>query len=194
MLNKNAEGKKKKRFHAATKILLGAIKQQLNVERRKYGLVLRLRERVIEKEGNGLRACSSSSCCCETGSTLEAKYPKTKARAATFSARPASPQARTGRGYSLRTLHSTERTARSRGRRRYAPQTPALLRSEWTTLPDKSRLKGRSGFRGMFGGSFSFSFPSVRTRRLRLCSQITETLSCRSSGIKNYSSLNCLMD
>lgn len=151
------------RFHAATKILLGAIKQQLNVERRKYGLVLRLRERVIEKEGNGLRACSSSSSCCrETGSTLEAKYPKTKARAATFSARPASPQARTGRGCSLRTLHSTERTARSRGRRRYTPQTPALLRSEWSTLPDRSRLKGRSGFRGMFTGSSSFSFPSEK--------------------------------
>ena len=39
-------------------------------------LSLWLREKVIEKEGNGVRACSSSSC--GTGSTLEAKDPEGK--------------------------------------------------------------------------------------------------------------------
>lgn len=75
MLNKKCEREKKRYVVSCGNkhFLLGAIKQQFNVWRRKYGLFLWLREEVIEKEGYGLRACSS---CCETVSTLEGKSPK----------------------------------------------------------------------------------------------------------------------
>lgn len=66
MMNKNGGEKYDMCFQSATKILLGAIKQQHNIQRGKYGLFLRLREKLMQEEENGLGAGSSS---CETDNT-----------------------------------------------------------------------------------------------------------------------------